>query len=218
MCQRQQHRSNPQYSSATEYFKRTVSIPFLDHLINDISSRFDAHAKQAALLQALLPARLTPDSSMHGIEQAVAFYTEDLPNAAVVDEDFHIWKSRWLSVSPEERPQTLTESMKKCFPQSLPNIFTLLKLFATLPLSSCSCECSASALRRLITYLRCTQTQERLSELALIHSNYDAKIDTGWIWNRVRPAFSAQHFQPASDRDRADGRNFIAQLRVDWIR
>ena len=114
---------------------------------------------------------------MHRIEQAVAFYTENLPKAAVVGEEFHIWKSRWLSVSSEERPQTLTESMKKFCPQRLPNIFTLLKLFATLPLSSCSCQRSASALRRLNTYLRCTQTQERLSALALIHSNYDAKID-----------------------------------------
>ncbi len=103
-----EHRSNPEYNSAEEYFKCTVAIPFLDHLINDMSSRFDAHAKQAAPLQAILPAKLTYDSSMHDIEQAVAFYTDDLPNAAVVDEEFHLWKSRWLSVPPQERPLTLT--------------------------------------------------------------------------------------------------------------
>ena len=46
-------------------------------------------------------------------------------------------------------------------------------------LSSCSCERSASALRRLNTHLRCTQTEERLTALALIHtcSNYESKID-----------------------------------------
>ena len=102
---------------------------------------------------------------------------EDLPNPAVVDEEFHVWKSRWLSISQRESPVTLVESMKQCCPQSLPNIFTLFKLFATLPLSSCSCERSASALRRLNTFLRCIQTEERLSALAIIHSNYDAEID-----------------------------------------
>ena len=65
----------------------------------------------------------------------------------------------------------------KCCSSSLPNIYTLLKLFATIPLSSCSCEISASALRRLNNYLRCSQTEQRLSALALIHMNYDTDID-----------------------------------------
>ena len=45
---------------------------------------------------------------------------------------------------------------------------------------NCSCERSASAHRRLHNYLRCTQTEERLSALALIHLNYESemKIDT----------------------------------------
>ena len=58
----------------------------------------------------------------------------------------------------------------------------LLKLFATLPLSSCSCERSASALRRLNNYLRCTQTEERLSALPLIHSSYEAQIDVDQVY------------------------------------
>ena len=65
---------------------------------------------------------------------------------------------------------TLNECLKKCCPQSLPNIFMLLKLFATVPMSSCSCECSASDLRRLNSHLRYTQGEERLSVLALIHT------------------------------------------------
>ena len=109
------------------------------------------------------------------------FYADDLPNASIIDEKFHLWKSRWLSVPQKDKPQTLSESLRQCCPQSLPNIFVLLKLFATLPLSSCSCERSASALRRLNNYLRCTQTEERLSALALIHSNYEAQIDVDQV-------------------------------------
>jgi len=61
--------------------------------------------------------------------------------------------------------------------KAFPNIFTFLKLFATLPLSSCSCEHSTSAMRQLNNYLRYSQTEERLSALAIIHSNYDYDID-----------------------------------------
>ena len=181
VAQRQQHRPNPESHSVEDYFKYTVTIPFLDHLISDLSSRFDVHTKRAASLQGLLPTRITPDSSVQDIQEAATFYAGDLPNASILDEEFHIWKSRWLSVPQKDRPQTLSKSLGQCCPQSLPNIFVLLKLFATLPLSSCSCERSASALRRLNNYLRCTQTEERLSALALIHSNYEAEINVDQV-------------------------------------
>ena len=73
-------------------------------------------------------------------------------------------------------PKTLSELLANCNSVSMPNVFTLLKLFATLPLSSCSRERSASALRRLNNYMRCTQTEERLTALALIHMNYETEI------------------------------------------
>ena len=42
-----------------EYYKRVVIIPFLDHLISELTSRFDAHAKKASIIQRLLPKRLS---------------------------------------------------------------------------------------------------------------------------------------------------------------
>ncbi len=174
---RQQHRSNPDSTSVEEYFKITVAIPFLDHLISDVTSRFTKHSKQAATLQGLLPIHITNNSSFCDIESAASFYSDDLPNASILDEEFHRWKVRWLKVTPKERPQTLSEALRLCSPDDLPNLFTLMKLFATLPLSSCSCERSASALRRINNYLRSTQTAERLTSLALIHMSYEIDID-----------------------------------------
>ena len=101
--------------------------------------------------------KIVPDSSVDDLEQAVDFYKQDLPNADLVDEQYHLWKSRWLSIPKQERPQTLSDSMKHCCPESLPNINTLLKLFATLSLSSCSCERSAS-------YLSHTFNTQRLGQ------------------------------------------------------
>ena len=75
-------------------------------------------------------------------------YCDHLPNANIVEE-FCRWKSKWLLVPREDHPKTLTESMKNCCSKTFLNIFTLLQLFSTLPLSSCSCEWSVSALKRL---------------------------------------------------------------------
>ena len=132
-------------------------------------------------MQGLLPIHITSNSSFSDIESAASFYSDDLPNAGILDEEFHRWKVGWLEVAPKERPQTLSEALKLCSPDNLPNVYTLMKLFATLPLSSCSCERSASALRRLNNYLRFTQTAERLTALALIHISYEVDIDTDTV-------------------------------------
>ena len=173
VSQRQQHRSNPEFTSVQDFFKKTVAILFLDHLISDISLRFTAHSKQAASLQGLLPSHITPMSSFDDLQEAITYYSADLPNPNIVDEELCRWKAKWLLTPQQDRPDTLSNTLKECCPTTLPNIFTLLKIFATIPLSSCSCERSASALRRLRTYLRCTQTEERLTSLALIHMNYE---------------------------------------------
>ena len=125
----------------------------------------------------MLPLNIEDTSSVQDIKEAVELYWDDLPNADLIDEEYCVWKSRWISKKYEERPSNLSMCMKECSPMTLPNLFTLLKLFATLPLSSCSCEQSASALRRLNNYLRASQTEERLSALALINCNYTERID-----------------------------------------
>ncbi|SMN12514.1 hypothetical protein SPBRAN_1296 [uncultured Candidatus Thioglobus sp.] len=107
ICQSQQHRSNPPASSIEDYLKQTIAIPFLDQLVSDISLRFDKHSKQAASLQGLLPRNITQTSSLSDIESAVVFYTEDLPNVNILDEEFHRWKLRWKSLPQKDRPQTL---------------------------------------------------------------------------------------------------------------
>ena len=124
---------------------------------------------------------IKPCSSMTDIEQVISFNADELPNVDIVDEEFHVWKSRWIAIPVLDRLKTLACVMKQCSPQSLPNIFTVLKPPTTLPLSSCSCERSASALQKLNTYLRCTQTQDSLSALALIHCNYDTEIDVASV-------------------------------------
>ena len=181
ISRQQHHRANPEFTSIEDYFKKTVVIPFLDHLLSDLSARFSDHSTRAASLEKILPSNIESNSSLTDIQDALSFYSDDLPNSQIVDEEVCRWKSKWLGIPPEDRPNTLSNSLQHCCPNSLPNIYTLLKFFATLPLSSCSCERSASALRRLNNYLRCSQTEERLSALGLIHINYETIIDIDYV-------------------------------------
>lgn len=171
-----------------KYFEVTVLLPFLDHLISDRETRFSKHVSKAAQIQGLLPKFLSPELSVAAIQDAVQFYSADLPNAEVIDE-FARWKTKCVSIPVDERPSSLEECLKACGSASYPNLTALLKLFAVLPLSSVSCERSASALRRLHTYLRCTQTEQRLSALALVHVHYSKSISV----QRVCKLFKEKH-------------------------
>ena len=63
---------------------------------------------------------------------------------------------------------------------SYPNIYVLLEILGTVALTSCECERSGSALKRLNTYLRASRGQNRLNPLGLMHINLD--VDFFFIW------------------------------------
>ena len=85
-CQR--HRSKPEFTSVEEYFKKTVVIPFLDDLISDISSRFSEHSLHMASLQNLVTEKMSNETDIStAMREAIEFYSTDLPNPSLLDED-----------------------------------------------------------------------------------------------------------------------------------
>ena len=60
---------------------------------------------------------------------------------------------------------------------SFPNVFTILQILATIPVTSCSCERSISCLRYLKNYLRGTMGEERLNGLAIMHAHRNIPLD-----------------------------------------
>ena len=76
----------------------------------------------------------------------------------------------------------------------IPELQKVLRILAVIPATSCSAERSFSSLRRLKTYLRNTMTQERLSDLALLH------IETSYVnqvisedMDKMTDAFGQRH-------------------------
>ena len=52
-------------------------------------------------------------------------------------------------------PDSCAASLKACDPDDFPNQYILLKIAATLPVTSCECERSISTVGRLNNYMRC---------------------------------------------------------------
>lgn len=81
-------------------------------------------------------------------------------------------------MSPDQRPTTPIEALD-IVPTRLTNIKTLLTLFCTLPVTTCTAERSFSAMRILKNHMRTSMTDERLTGLALmyVHPEIDIDID-----------------------------------------
>ena len=71
-------------------------------------------------------------------------------------------------------------SLKACDPDDFPNLYILLKIAATLLVTSCECERSINTMRR---YMRSTMGESRLSSLAIMHIKYDMPIDLDEVVN-----------------------------------
>ena len=74
-------------------------------------------------------------------------------------------------------------ALKACDPDDFPNLYISLKIAATLPVTSCECECSINTMRRLNNYIRCTMGESGLSLLAIMHIKYDMPIDLDKVDN-----------------------------------
>ena len=91
------------------------------------------------------------------------------------------WKSKYMAMPPEKRPSSPVRAIKDCDSDDFPNIFALLQIACTIPVTSCECERSASVLRWLNNYIRVSMGKNRLSHLALLHIHYDTTIDLDMV-------------------------------------
>ena len=176
VTEKQVHRQNTPAGTPYDYYHVNVCSPFLEHLTEGIDQRFDKYNYMTLRLVGLVPSVIAVKDEV-SIFEAIEFYKDDLPYPNLLDKEFRRWKNKWRTEIPSSRPNSVAKSLKVCDEDFFPNIYILLKLAATIPVTSCEYERSGSVLKRLNTYLRASMGQERLTSSAMIHINYDQKID-----------------------------------------
>lgn len=175
---RQLNRSNIPASDISTYYKINLFIPFLDHTIQQLIERFTKHRKVVSALSGLLPSNFANGCE---IEEAFCMVSEVLPekSTSVVKAELEVWKAAMTLTSPTRK--SALECLDKCDQKLYPNIYTLLQILATLPVSTATPERSFSSLRRLKNYLRNTTGENRLNGLALMNIHYGIEIDANEV-------------------------------------
>lgn len=174
LCGRQQHRENVPAEGVEEYYRKSLSVPFLDHMIVELNTRFidgQQHVPGGnAVIPELLQENTTWKDDFKGFTHA---YQDDLESNSV-EAELDLWERWWNNKSC--LPATAQETLEVMDKIIFPNISKMLRLMCTLPVTTCECERTFSALRRLKTYMRSSMGPERLNGLALLHVHYSMDI------------------------------------------
>ena len=184
-CAHQTRRPNAPADNLEDWYRVNVAIPFVDHIITELGSQFTQLSKTASQLLCLVPSVMYKVNV--SFSELVELYKDDLPFPELFDQEFTRWKHKFKDV--EDKPSSCANTIKECDKIFFPNIFTLLKIACTIPVTSCECERNASSLRRLHTFIHTSMTEERLTDLALMHIHYEHKIDL----DRVVDMFAEIH-------------------------
>ena len=171
-------RANPSFSDPIMYYRTAVYIPFLDHMVSELTVRFSKEQEEVFVLQSLIPAYCSKSAvDVARVLKAAEKYEGDLPGTVTeLRGEIDLWQSYWGTRSDIDKPKTAADGLSFTGNGCYPNIQHLLQIIAILPVTTCSAERSFSSLRRVKTYLRSTMTEERLNGLTLLHIHQDIDI------------------------------------------
>ena len=139
----------------------TYNIPMLDEVIADLSGRFSHHC-HSFVLTKLLPCNIV-QSVWADIQPAISKYASLLDlSLTVIKAEYTLWQQHWRDdkQSVALLPANALDSLNHCSAKSNPNMHLLLKVLATLPVSTATPERVFSKLERTLTALRSTMTED----------------------------------------------------------
>ncbi len=177
---KQRNRSNVPADSAKDYYRISIYIPFIEHILQDMDTRFASHYAAVLKLSALIP-KFTANYTFDDLVPALELYGCFVAEKEIVCAEFVLWQTRWKEITTTPAPATAIDARLACDADLFPNIHILLTIFATTPVTTASAERTFSTLKRLKTHLRSTMGEQRLTGLALLHIHEDIAVDVNAV-------------------------------------
>ena len=75
--------------------------------------------------------------NMSLLEDVIEEYRDDIPNPDIIKMEIKNWRSVFLALPTEQVPTTIASAVQMIDAIHFPNVFVMMKLVATLPITSC---------------------------------------------------------------------------------
>ena len=165
LTSRQNNQCNIAAAIDEEYFRVGIFIPFLDNFIVTLEARFTAHKSIIDKFQCLIFADPTSGPTPQQIKSIPVlekFYEKDLTKSSgELMPELILWYRKLFRLNAAERPTDGLSSIEECSSDAFPNMFTLMTILLTLPVTTCTSEQS----------FHVTQTKNVLTKHNWYHSN-----------------------------------------------
>ena len=142
MQQVKTQRTNIEADLPEVYYRRSLTIPFLDHLLKELEDRFSSNAKVATGGLCLVPSAMSKRFDWQAnVKDLASLYQADLPAPLSLTTELQWWKCKFVHYESDKVPDGPIDALNQCDTTTLfPNISTLLKILGTTPGTSCEAE------------------------------------------------------------------------------
>ena len=172
-------------TNGRDYYRVKFTIPLLDHLIEQMEFQFPSEMCNLYNRFYIIPSMFLKCNKEFDWKaefiKFVSAYKDDMLDYQTIHAELGLWETSWKKGFEKVQYCSVADTLRNCDEIAFPNIFTALKILSVLPVTTCECERSVSALRRMKTWLRSTMENEQLNRLAQMHINGDIKVDVGEV-------------------------------------
>jgi len=170
--------------SVEDYYRLNLFLPLVDSVCSHLQDRFGPVQQKLFGLSALVPAHL---GSYNDVVAGASLY-EYLITVHELPTEFELWTEQWTRAGEAERKKVNTAvlALECCLQRfvKLPNVSVLLKILATLPVTTAQAERVFSKVERTASAARSSMLEERLESLVLIQTHRDRTLSIDDIINR----------------------------------
>lgn len=167
-----------QGSNIEEYYRISTYIPYLDLFISHIQDRFLKHRGILSNFECLFPNKTST------LDQEVCKELFGQYATILHDDSPDVWINEvqlWRRLIIDKNIYNSLEALDVCNSNAFPNVHTILRVMAVLPVTTSTNERSFSTLRRLKNYLRSTMSENRLNGLASLNIHRDIEVDVNAV-------------------------------------
>ena len=133
-------RYNPSLS-ISNYYKKEITIPVLDHQIRSLNDRFSEGTVHAINGLSVIPAKMISLVDKCSItlwkdkfKIFSKYYQDDMPSPSALDGELELWYTYWVNFKGSY-PNSISSTLKAITFDSFANIKVALQILGTLPIT-----------------------------------------------------------------------------------
>ena len=159
-----------------EFYLSFLFTPLLNSINRELKEKFRENSVLSSFKNLMFnPDWLFRDEVQDGLKHLFHFYTGDLNGSLqMFFGEVEMWQKRLRNST--EKPQTAMDHLQTCPQEMFPNVFTLLKIYNVIPVTTADVERSFSQMKQLKTDDRNTTGEERLNGLMFLSIHRDIKV------------------------------------------